>query len=157
GDVAKDYAERVAVPTEAPDAHEQMERIAVAMAGDDLAPAPERAGSAVADDAIQGVVGRLRAFGSEQIGEGTTVQFVRAVAEQRPRVAVGGRDEAGAIEQDDTVGGGVKDRLEPGLIDLGEVQLARSGGRDDSHACRRRLALRASFGRNPRDRSVIFD
>src|SRR5262245_32945216 len=70
GDVAKGDAERVGAIAEASDGHEQMERGAVAGAADNLAPAPRRAGRAVAENAVERVARRLRAFGSEQIGQG---------------------------------------------------------------------------------------
>ena len=143
GDIAEHRAVFVALVAEPAHGDEQRDQATLALESDDLASVVEQRGDAFALQAIEIVDGDADALRREQFGEAASVEFVRVVAEQRLRAAVRRQDARRAINHDDTVGGGVEDR-----VDLRELRAQRIERR-----LRRRSGARAAWSaaqRRPR-------
>ena len=136
GDVAKHHAEPVGPVAGRSHGHEHWDQGATGGAADNLAPAVAHARAAVVGGMVETIVGRLHAFGSEQLGERAAGEFARLVAEQRLGAAVGGHDEAVRIEHDEAVSGSIEQGGQLGKFGLRALELCRF--------CRPRASVRAA-------------
>src|SRR6202020_828084 len=80
-----------------------------------------------APDAIEIITRRAFALGREELVERAPDEFARRLAERGGGAGIGADDPAFGIERDDAVAGGVEDRFELVIFDVGVAVLTLVG------------------------------